>query len=394
VSTIVGIGNDVKSAMPADKYRMIFGTCGMLLNVNTQLLQHLDEVCTSHVADGVGAGAAVDWSSVCIGDKLNMFFPMFKLYTQYSDQYDAMALCLSQLMGDDDDTAFAQRLHEAMQAHQQTGAFQGLLIQPIQRIPRYPLLLDRLIELTPEDHSDHAALVKANEWITGVAQHLNKSLTTQEEQLQLVKLQSVCFPKTNIVKSGRRLVLRGDLIKIAAKDETEQKYHFFLFNDAIMYGKKIMEGFYKIHRLMNLQGIKELPYTDGQNNRFVVIGDKKEVMLGAASLEIKMQWVNAVQKSLADIKTRQKSFQDAGLDRSTAHGVALGNTEVMSEAMSPLVGYSWQRSRSRSRSPTTSNRDLRAPSGGGEFASRLAAARSELAAEEAVDLLRSERTRV
>ena len=143
ITNLVGIGKSVESAMPPAKYKMIFGTCTMLLNVNTQLLQHLDEVCSGGGGGGGGAiggsgdGAAVDWTRVCIGDKLNMFFPMFKLYTQYSDQYDAMALTLSQLMGDDDDTEFAQRLHEAMQAHQQTGAFQGLLIQPIQRIPRY-----------------------------------------------------------------------------------------------------------------------------------------------------------------------------------------------------------------------------------------------------------------
>lgn len=85
--------------------------------------------------------------------------------------------------------------------------------------------------------------------------------------------------------------------------------------------------------------------------------------------------------------------QDAGLDKGMAQGVAMGNTEITSECMSPLVGYSWQqRSRSRSRSPTATNRSVRAPIGGGVFASRMAAARSELAAEEAEDHLRTQRT--
>ena len=128
-------------------------------------------------------------------------------------RYDEISECLSQLMGPDDDTPFAQRLHEAMQEHTQTGAFQvrsghqlissadkltpnltptstltlaltqslphhtswqSLLIQPIQRIPRYSMLLDRLIKHTSEDHADHAALVNANKTITEVAEHLNK----------------------------------------------------------------------------------------------------------------------------------------------------------------------------------------------------------------------------
>ena len=85
--------------------------------------------------------------------------------------------------------------------------------------------------------------------------------------------------------------------------------------------------------------------------------------------------------------------QDAGLDKGLAHGVAMGNAEITSECMSPLIGYSWQQhSRSRSRSPTATNRSLRAPSGGGVFASRMAAARSELAAEEVEGHLRTQRT--
>ena len=36
---------------------------------------------------------------------------------------------------------------------------------------------------------------------------------------------------------------------------------------------------------MDLKGIKELPYTNGQTNRFVVIGDKKVVSGGTCRVD-------------------------------------------------------------------------------------------------------------
>eukprot|EP00966_Prymnesium_polylepis_P020165 465028-Prymnesium_polylepis.1 len=36
------------------------------------------------------------------------------------------------------------------------GGLINLLIQPVQRVPRYKLLLEQLLKLTPADHPDHA----------------------------------------------------------------------------------------------------------------------------------------------------------------------------------------------------------------------------------------------
>ncbi len=55
------------------------------------------------------------------------------------------------------------------------GRLQGLLIAPVQRIPRYILLLKELLKWTPGESSDHAALDKALQALLSHADRMNKS---------------------------------------------------------------------------------------------------------------------------------------------------------------------------------------------------------------------------
>ncbi len=50
----------------------------------------------------------------------------------------------------------------------------SFLILPIQRIPRYNLLLEDLIKHTPEQHVDYGLLVQASEKMKAVANDLNQ----------------------------------------------------------------------------------------------------------------------------------------------------------------------------------------------------------------------------
>ena len=46
---------------------------------------------------------------------------------------------------------------------------QALMIQPVQRITRYRLLIQQIIKLSPGDHADNQALRKALEEVSQVA---------------------------------------------------------------------------------------------------------------------------------------------------------------------------------------------------------------------------------
>ena len=51
---------------------------------------------------------------------------------------------------------------------------QSLLIKPVQRVLKYPLLLDKMTENTSDKHSDYKATHNAREAIATVAQDINE----------------------------------------------------------------------------------------------------------------------------------------------------------------------------------------------------------------------------
>ena len=60
-------------------------------------------------------------------------------------------------------------------AHDLTSAWNldSLLVKPVQRLTRYPLLLDQLLEATPENHPDYNSLVTAAREIKGISARIN-----------------------------------------------------------------------------------------------------------------------------------------------------------------------------------------------------------------------------
>jgi hypothetical protein len=61
-------------------------------------------------------------------------------------------------------------------------SLQALLICPVQRIPRYMLLLKELSNKTPEDHPDSQNLIKALQKIQELADSVNANIKQAEQR--------------------------------------------------------------------------------------------------------------------------------------------------------------------------------------------------------------------
>lgn len=65
----------------------------------------------------------------------------------------------------------------------------SFLIMPIQRIPRYQLLLQDLVNSTRRNHKDYKNLRQALEAIIQIAKYINEQKRTYEEMQKVIKLQ-------------------------------------------------------------------------------------------------------------------------------------------------------------------------------------------------------------
>jgi len=76
----------------------------------------------------------------------------------------------------------------------------SFLIMPVQRMPRYQLLLKELLKFTPESHVDYQNLKEAANAVTEVNVYINRKKQEQDNRLKIVALQEM-------IKSAVPLVL-------------------------------------------------------------------------------------------------------------------------------------------------------------------------------------------
>lgn len=121
----------------------------------------------------------------------------FRIYFPYVQQYAAVSI----LMGTDASKSLLKFLSVTSTKHKHNGIAQ-LLILPIQRIPRYVLLLQRLLEETPANHPLHKAIKKVDQKIGEVAKRVDEAEKQSAQSAHLFALQSKV---TNIPDNWRIL---------------------------------------------------------------------------------------------------------------------------------------------------------------------------------------------
>jgi hypothetical protein len=86
------------------------------------------------------------------------------------------------------------------------GTVEALLVNPVQRIPRYPLLLRDLLKYTSENHWDYEALSGACDGIKKLNQEIDQRTREQADFKALRSLQERFGQAYQVVSSGRRLI--------------------------------------------------------------------------------------------------------------------------------------------------------------------------------------------
>jgi hypothetical protein len=131
-----------------DEIKIVFSNIALLHSVHKELLSDL----------GARFYAATN-ESPCIGDIFAHLAPYLKLYAQYYRDFDRADQELKRVMQRSRVQAFCDKTKSDPRSR-------GLdlisfMIMPVQRLPRYVLLLEQLVEATPREHADFAPLASA-----------------------------------------------------------------------------------------------------------------------------------------------------------------------------------------------------------------------------------------
>ncbi|KAK9305283.1 hypothetical protein QLX08_003640 [Tetragonisca angustula] len=133
--------------------------------------------------------------------------------------------------------AFARFLETMEREHKGKLGLDQLLIKPVQKIPRYELLIQRLLKHTDATHPDFELLQTAQKEVHELVVKINcterESLEWEQQQTTLREVQALVEGLAGIVTNDRAFV-RHDLVTIASNQGTRKERALFLFSDLLV----------------------------------------------------------------------------------------------------------------------------------------------------------------
>uniref|UniRef100_A0AAR2KVH3 Rho guanine nucleotide exchange factor 17 n=1 Tax=Pygocentrus nattereri TaxID=42514 RepID=A0AAR2KVH3_PYGNA len=133
--------------------------------------------------------------------------------------------------------AFMKFLEQSMRENKEKQALGDLMIKPVQRIPRYELLVKDLLKHTPEDHPDHPFLLDAQKNIKQLAERINKGRRNAEEverETRVMQEIEAHIEGVEHILNPQRKFLRQEMVMEAKSVGGKKDRSLFLFTDLLI----------------------------------------------------------------------------------------------------------------------------------------------------------------
>jgi hypothetical protein len=226
--------------------------------------------------------------------------PYLKLYSTFVNKYDASAAKLRHL--DATRPSFTAAVDRLQSDSRTMGHdLKSLLIMPVQRIPRYNLLLNELTKHTPPDARGAAELSEACEAVAKIADEINARIADHQNRERIRDVQSQFRGCPDLVLPHRRFVRGGILRKVCRKAVKDRS--FVLFTDAILYGAAGPTGLV-YHNLLRLEGGSVTPKVDPtEGPGFLLETRAKSMVLFTSSVAESDVWVGAIRDQVQHLES-------------------------------------------------------------------------------------------
>ncbi|KAG8512030.1 FYVE, RhoGEF and PH domain-containing protein 2, partial [Galemys pyrenaicus] len=256
-----------------------------------------------------------DWTATPrIGDVIQKLAPFLKMYSEYVKNFERAAELLAAWT---DKSPPFQEVITRIQNSEASGSLtlQHHMLEPVQRIPRYELLLKDYVQKLPAEAPDRADAQKALDMIFSAAQHSNAAITEMERLQDLWEVYQRLGLEDDIVDPSNTLLREGPVLKISFRRSDPIERYLFLFNNMLLYcvPRVIQVGAqFQVRTRIDVAGMKVRELTDAEfPNSFLVSGKQRTLELQARSQEEMMSWIQACQAAIDQIEKRNETFKVA-----------------------------------------------------------------------------------
>lgn len=223
-----------ENVVSKQQVKTIFSTIEIIHNYNSWFLTRIEERITLW-----------DTNTQKLGDVFLELADFFKMYTSYVNSYPAAIVTVSELKNKS--LPFAEFI--ASNTEKCKGLdLASFLIQPIQRLPRYVLLLQDLVKHTDQSHLDYADLERALERMKLTANYINEKRREAENMSKVVEIaERLVYPNDvqsePLLQPHRRFIMKGKLGQVH-EDNSSQTHDriCLLFNDIFLICRPVETG--------------------------------------------------------------------------------------------------------------------------------------------------------
>ncbi|XP_052583994.1 FYVE, RhoGEF and PH domain-containing protein 3 [Peromyscus californicus insignis] len=247
-----------------------------------------------------------------LGDILQKLAPFLKMYGEYVKNFDrAMGLVSTWTQRS---PQFKDVIH-SIQKQEVCGnlTLQHHMLEPVQRVPRYELLLKDYLKRLPRDAPDRKDAERSLELISTAADHSNAAIRKMEKMHKLLEVYEQLGGEEDIVNPANELIKEGNIQKLSAKNGTTQDRHLFLFNNVMLYcvpKLRLMGQKFSVREKMDISDLQVQDTVKPNAARtFIITGRKRSLELQTRTEEEKREWIQVIQATVEKHKQKSETFR-------------------------------------------------------------------------------------
>ena len=271
--------------------------------------------------------ATKEWNNQTskIGDLFVEYGELFKLYQDYMVKYDSCIQHLNKLLHKN--SKFNKwSLEQSKKVNGLT--IESLLILPIQRLPRYELLLQEIIKYTEKYHVDLYSLKNAYDQVCEVTELINDKMNEYDQRLKATSINKRFNDKDKVRMSKKfidnpsRIFIKESTIQtdIIKHDKFGNRSHLilFLFNDCIIYGYKTSNkllSFGDVIQFDNLFDVELVEYNQhNQNyqNRYClkIVCTTNSIWISFKDDKLRSKWMDIILEQSSSFNEKTQNRQN------------------------------------------------------------------------------------
>ncbi|XP_061228031.1 FYVE, RhoGEF and PH domain-containing protein 4 isoform X2 [Neopsephotus bourkii] len=249
-----------------------------------------------------------------IGDILQKLAPFLKMYGEYVKNFDnAMELVKTWTERSPQFKFIIQDIQKEKVCGNLT--LQHHMLEPVQRIPRYEMLLKDYLRKLPQDSLDWKDAEKSLEIISTAASHSNSAIRKMENLKKLLEIYEMLGEEEDIVNPSNELIKEGQILKLAARNTSAQERYLFLFNNMLLYCVpkfSLVGSKFSVRTRVGIDGMKIIEtHNEEYPHTFQVSGKERTLELQASSEQDKEEWIKALQNTIEAFQQRNETFRNA-----------------------------------------------------------------------------------